>query len=84
MKAQALNRSRLTDHTAARRDPALEKVGAELDALSSGGLGGADAGDGIHAYLTDHASLSDPSLHIARILSVAATFDAPLTRQSSR
>ena len=54
MKADALNCPRLMDHAAARRDPALEKVGAKLDALSPGSLGRAHAGDGIHAYLTDH------------------------------
>ena len=54
VKADALDSPRLTDHAAARRDPALEKVGAKLDALSPGGFGRAHAGDGIHAYLTDH------------------------------
>ena len=54
MKADARDRPRLTDHAAAWRDPALEKVGAELDPLGPGSLGGADASDGIHAYLTDH------------------------------
>lgn len=54
LKADAGYFSRRADEAEARRGAAFEKIGAELDALRARILGGAHAGDRIHADFVDH------------------------------
>ncbi len=57
LELDAGDRPRLADHAAARRDAAFQEIGAELDAVRAGRLGGAHARHRIHADFVDHGSL---------------------------
>ena len=54
VKTDAADGARLADGAEARRDAALQEVGAELNAMRSRLPRRADAGNGVDAYLENH------------------------------